>query len=158
MTGLGEPTLPARHLRRARTAWAALLATVPIAAALSLALPRRTAEIGPPSTVTLLAIVIAAWVAFTAERDSRTRLDRIKRAFAVHGDEGALLRDHLRVLVVVMIRLEVIVVAGLAVAVWGSGARIALPMVLLAGILMALAVPTERKVAILLRRARELRV
>jgi hypothetical protein len=96
-------------------------------------------------------------VAFTAERDSRRRLDRVKRAFAVHGDEAVLLRDHLLVLVVVMLRLETIVVAGLAVAVWGSGVRIALPMVLLAGLLMALAVPTERKADTLLRRARELR-
>jgi len=48
-------------------------------------------------------LAMSLWVAFTAERDARLRLDRAKRAFAVHGDASRLLRDHWVVLLVVLL-------------------------------------------------------
>jgi hypothetical protein len=104
--------------------------------------------------VTLLVIAATLWVAFTAERDSRVRLARIRRAFAVHGDDSRLLRDHRRVLTVVLARLEIIVLGGVVVCLWGAGPRVGLWITLLGGLMMALAWPSVRKTQILLHRAR----
>jgi hypothetical protein len=86
---------------------------------------------------------MSLWVAFTAERDARLRLERAKRAFAVHGEVSRLLRDHWIVLWVVLFRLEIVVLGGLVVAVWGVGPRIGLGFALAGALLMALAWPTE---------------
>lgn len=156
MTTADETLIVRRHVRRMRTAWAVVLATVPVATAVGLAVPHRTTQLGSPSTVTLLALAVSLWVGFTAERDSRSRLDRIKRAFAVHGDVARLLRDHLMVLLVVMLRLEVIVLGGVVISIWGVGPRLGVWIVVLGGLMMALAWPSVRKTQILILRAREL--
>lgn len=151
-----DPGLVPKHVRRMRIVWASFVATVPLAVAAGSAAPRLSTELGSPSTVTLLALAIGLWVGFTAERDSRGRLERIKRAFAVHGDVRRLLDDHLRVFVVVMLRLEVIVIGGVVTSVWGLGPRVGSWMTLLGGLMMALAWPTVRKTEILILRAREM--
>jgi hypothetical protein len=156
MTMPEQAEIVRHHVRRMRLAWAALVATVPIAAGVALAAPRMATDLGSPSTVTLLALVISLWVGFTAERDSRARLDRIKRAFAVHGELVRLLRDHLTVLLIVLLRLEVIVVGGIVISIWGIGPRLGVWIVLLGGLMMALAWPSIRKTQILILRAREL--
>ena len=106
--------------------------------------------------MTLLALAVSLWMGFTAERDSRARLDRIKRAFAVQGDVTRLLRDHLAVLLVVMLRLEIIVLGGIVISIWGIGPRFGVWIVLLGGLMMVLAWPSVRKTQILILRAREL--
>jgi hypothetical protein len=151
-----ETALLAHHLRRMRVVWAVFIATVPVAAAVGFGAPHLTTDVGSPLIVTLLVLAMSLWVAFTAERDARLRLDRAKRAFAVHGDASRLLRDHWVVLLVVLLRLEIIVLGGLVVAVWGVGPRIGLCFALAGGLLLALAWPTERKAHVVLQRAREL--
>ena len=138
-----------------RGIWGAFLATVPVAAVVGLTAPRLESDLASPSTVTLLVLAATLWVAFTAERDSRVRLGRIRRAFAVHGDESRLLRDHRRVLTVVLLRLEIIVLGGVVVCLWGAGPRVGLWITLLGGLMMGLAWPSARKTGILLRRARD---
>jgi hypothetical protein len=151
-----EAGLLARHLRRARIVWAVFALTAPVAAVAGFLAPRLAAEVGSPLFVTGLVLAACLWVAFTAERDARLRLERAKLAFAVHGDATKLQRDHRLVLLVVLLRLEFVVIGGLLTAVWGAGPRVGLCFVLAGGALMALAWPTERKSLILLRRAREL--
>ena len=151
-----ETVLLSRHLRRMRVTWAVFIVTVPLVAVGGFLMPHLTTDVGSPLIVTLLVLAMSLWVAFTAERDARLRLDRAKRAFAVHGDASRLLRDHWVVLLVVLLRLEIIVLGGLVVAVWGVGPRIGLCFALAGGLLLALAWPTERKARVLLQRAREL--
>jgi len=75
----------------------------------------------------------------------------------VHGDEGRLLRDHWLVYVLVLFRLEMMAVAGLIVSLWGSGPKIGIWLLVLAGLMIALTWPTLRKTQLLLGRARALR-
>jgi len=151
-----EAGLLARHLHRMRVVWAAFMATAPVAAAMGFRAPHLSTDVGSPLIVTLLVLAMSLWVAVTAERDARWRLERVKRAFAVHGDAARLLRDHWAVLLVVLLRLELVVLGGLAVAVWGAGPRIGLCFALAGALLMASAWPTARKARVLLERAREL--
>jgi hypothetical protein len=140
-----------------RVVWATFLATVPLAIVVAKRLPRLDPAAATPMAVTLVALGASIWIAFSAERDARHRLERAKRAFAVHGDSNLLLRSHLFVFLTVMIRLEVIVFCGIVTAVWGSGPRVAIWFALLAGLMMLLAWPTEHKVRLLLARGREVR-
>ncbi len=145
-----------QHLRRMRAIGVAVLATLPLAQVASVLLPRRDAGLSP-GTITLLAAAAGLWLAFTAERDARARLDRIKRAFAVHGDEERLLRDHLLVYVAVLLRLEAVAGLGVVAAIWGSGPKAAAWFLAIVCVLMLLAWPTTGKTALLLDRARALR-
>lgn len=151
-----EAGLLARHLHRMRAVWAVFMATAPVAAAVGFRAPHLTTDVGSPLIVTLLVLAMSLWVAFTAERDVRGRLERVKRAFAVHGDTSRLLWDHWVVLLVVLLRLEIVVLGGLVVAVWGVGPRVGLCFVLAGALLMASTWPTARKARVLLERAREL--
>jgi hypothetical protein len=140
-----------------RAVWATFLATVPLAVIAGPRLPRLDPAAATPTAVTLVTLATVLWICFTAERDSRGRLERAKRAFAVHGDPDRLLRSHLGVFVMVLVRLEVVVVCGLITTVWGSGQNVAVWYPLLAGLMMVLAWPTEHKVRLLLARGREVR-
>ncbi len=137
--------------------WGVFLATAVAALGACFFLPRLRAAAASPATVTLLALVGCLWVTLTADRDARARLDRAKRAFAVHGDLGRLLDDHRTVLLVVLLRLEVVVICSVVVAVWGGGPLIAIWFAVLAGVMIGLAWPTERKLRLLVDRAHELR-
>ena len=75
---------------------------------------------------------------------------------AVHGDVTRLLRDHHWAYLAVLSRLLAVAGCGVIVAVWGAGPRLGLAFFILAGILMAMAWPTERKTQLLIRRARAL--
>lgn len=146
-----------RHVRRMRWTTVLLLLTVPAAAIAGfLAEPRRSAFVSS-SVMTLLAVVAGLWIGFTANRDAYRRLERIKRAFAAHGDERRLLRDHWLVYLAVLLRLEVIILCGVVVAVWGLGPFPAMWVVVLGGVMIGLTWPTVRKTQLLLGRARAMR-
>ena len=150
---LGEMS---RHLRLMRTTTVSFLLTVPVAVAAIVRLPRRE-PMAPPMAITLVAVAAALWVGFTANRDAQLRLDRIKRAFAVHGDVRRLLADLRLVNLAVLARLELMVAAAVVAAVWGSSAAVAWGVLALATMMMILSWPTEDKTYTLLERAREQR-
>lgn len=146
-----------RHLMRMRLTAGLFLAAAPAAIAAALVVPHRGAAAASPMVITLTAVAASLWIGFTAGRDAAIRLDRIKRAFAVHGDEGRLLRDHWLVFMAVALRLEIMVLSGLVIALWGLGPRIGVWVIVLGGIMVALTWPTSRKTRLLLGRARALR-
>ena len=145
------------HLLRMRITALAALAVVIIAAIAAFVLPYRGSAVASPRTVTLVALAASLWIGFSANRDATGRLERIRRAFAVHGDEGRLLRDHWLVYLVVLFRLGMMVVAGLVVALWGSGPTFGIWLLILGGLMIVLTWPTTRKTQLLLGRARALR-
>jgi hypothetical protein len=151
-----ESRVLASHLRRMRISWVAFIVTAPFVAAVGFVVPHLTTDVGSPLIVTGLVVAMALWVAFTADRDARVRLERAKRAFAVHGGLSRLLRDHWVVLLVVLLRLEFIVLGGLVVAVWGVGPLPGLSIVLAGALLMARAWPTDGKGLALIQRGSEL--
>jgi hypothetical protein len=146
-----------RHLKRMRLSAAVFLAVVVAAAAVILLADYRGSSLASPLTVTLVAVAGTLWVGFSATRDAGRRLERIRRSFAVHGDEERLLRDHWLVYLIVGVRLEVMVVAGVLVSLWGLGPRFGGVILLLGGLMIVLTWPTRRKIQILLGRARAFR-
>jgi hypothetical protein len=120
-------------------------------------LPYLGSSVASPLTVTLVAVIGSLWIGFSANRDAAARMERIRRAFAVHGDESRLLRDHWLGYAVILIRLEMMVLGGLVVALWGSGALIGIWLIVLGGLMVGLTWPTLRKSQLLLGRARALR-
>lgn len=145
------------HLLRMRVTAVVGLVTVIVAVVASFVLPYRGSEVASPLTVTLVAAAACLWIGFSANRDATSRLEEIRRAFAVHGVEGRLLRDHWLVYLVVLIRLEIMVVGGLLVALWGAGPKTGVWFLILGGLMIALTWPTSRKTQLLLGRARALR-
>ena len=145
------------HLLRMRVTGVVALVAVAVAVVAAFVLPYRGSAVASPLTVTLVAAAAGLWIGFSANRDAAGRLKRIRRAFAVHGDEGRLLRDHWLVYGVVLIRLETMVAGGLVVALWGLGPRFGVSLVVLGGLMIALTWPTFRKTQLLLGRARALR-
>ncbi len=146
-----------RHLRRMRATCVAALAVVAALAGLAFALAHRGAALASPGIITVAALVASLWIGFTANRDARNRLERIRSAFATHGREARLLRDHWRVYAAVLLRLQVMTACGLVVSLWGMGPRIGVWIILLGGVLIGLTWPTTRKTQLLLGRARALR-
>ena len=116
---------------------------------------------GPALSLALVAVLIAAaaalWIGFSANRDARERMDRIKRAYAVHGDVARLLRDHWRAYLVVLARLGAMATGGIIVSLWGFGPSFGLLIHVLALFMVALSWPTEDKTRLLIRRAESLR-
>jgi len=145
------------HLLRMRLTAMVALAVVIVAAITAFVLPYRGSAVASPRTVTLVALAASLWIGFSANRDATGRLERIRRAFAVHGDERRLLRDHWLVYLVVLFRLGMMVVAGLVVALWGSGPTFGIWLLVLGGLMIVLTWPTTRKTQLLLGRARALR-
>jgi hypothetical protein len=145
------------HLVRMRVTAVAGLVVVVLAAIAAFVLPYRGSAVASPRTVTLVALAASLWIGFSANRDANGRLEKIRRAFAVHGEEGRLLRDHWLVYVVVLVRLGMMVAGGLVVALWGSGPTIGIWLLILGGLMIALTWPTRRKTQLLLGRARALR-
>jgi hypothetical protein len=150
------PGAMGRHLRLMRLTTLVFLATIPVAAIVVLVVPVQTAWV-PPLTVSLVAMAAALWVGFSANRDAGVRIDRIKRAFAVHGDPQRLLSDHRLVNLTVLVRLEMIVAAAVAAGLWGSLAAVPWGLLTLAATMMALSWPTADKSHSLLARARKQR-
>jgi len=120
-------------------------------------LPYRGSAVASPRTVTLVALAASLWIGFSANRDATNRLERIRLAFSVHGDEGRLLRDHWFVYMIVLFRLGMMLLAGLIVALWGSGPTFGIWLLILGGLMIVLTWPTTRKTQLLLGRARALR-
>ena len=145
------------HLLRMRVTAVVGVVVVAVSVVAAFVLPYRGSAVAAPRTVTLVALAATLWIGFSANRDANGRLAKIRRAFAVHGDEGRLLRDHWLVYVVVLLRLEMMVVAGLVVALWGSGPMIGVWLLVLGGLMVGLTWPTTRKTQLLLGRARALR-
>ncbi len=145
------------HLLRMRvTSWVSL-ATVPLAVVVAWIVPHRALATLSPANVTLAVVVGSLWIGFSANRDAQRRIEQIRRAAAVHGDDARLLRDHWLVYIVVLLRLEVLVIGGVVVAVWGTGPGVGVWLVLLGGLMIALTWPTARKAQLLLGRVRALR-
>ena len=145
-----------RHLLRMRVTCGAFLATIPAAIAVIFLVPHRGTATVSPATITLVAVAASLWIGFTANRDAGNRLERIKRAGAVHGNDARLLRDHWLVYVVILLRLEMLVVCGVVVALWGLRPAIGVSLTLLGGVMIALTWPTARKAQLLLGRVRVL--
>ena len=145
------------HLVRMRVSAVAGLVVMVFAAIAAFVLPYRGSAVASPRTVTLVALAASLWIGFSANRDAASRLEKIRLAFAVHGDEGRLLRDHWLVYLVVLIRLEMMAAGGLVVALWGSGPTFGIWFLILGGLMIALTWPTTRKTQLLLGRARALR-
>ncbi len=152
-----ERDLIRRHLSRMRIAGAVALMSIPAAAAAVFFLPPLRHSFFGPTTTTILAAAAALWIGLSANRDAHARLERVKRAYAVHGDLRRLLRDHLLVYLVVLIRLDLVALCGLVVAAWGNGSTIGLGFIALAGVMMVTTWPTEHKTWLLIERAQRLR-
>lgn len=152
MIDVDQPQLE-RHLARMRWATIATLVAIVMAAVAGFVLPRRSAALLSPLGTTLLAVAAALWLAFTVEGDARRRLDLVKRAYAATGEFGRLLRGHLGIYLVVLMRLALVAGAGVVIAVWGLGPVIALGTHLLAAALVALSWPTRHKTMLLVERA-----
>jgi hypothetical protein len=131
----------------------AFLLTMPVAGLAAFALPRARTSPLPPLALTLATAALGLWVAFTADRSARSSLARIRASFVAHGDLALLLRDHLVVYLLVLVRLHVITACGLITAVWGAGPHKATWYMLVAATLMALTWPTRRKTRLLIERA-----
>lgn len=140
-------------MRRTTAAFGGMLIVVAIAAFF---LPRLGNDLVSPMGATLIGAAAALWIGFSANRDASVRMDRIKRAYAVHGDMALLLRDHHRAYLIVLLRLLAVAICGVVVAVWGAGPKLGLAFFILAGILTAMSWPTERKTQLLIKRARAL--
>ncbi len=145
------------HLLRMRVTAVVGVVVVIASVVAAFVLPYRGSAVASPRTVTLVALAASLWIGFSANRDAANRLEKIRRAFAVHGDERRLLRDHWLVYLVVLIRLEMMAAGGLVVALWGSGPKIGIWFLILGGLMIALTWPTARKTQLLLGRARALR-
>jgi hypothetical protein len=142
-----------RHLASMRALAVTFLLALAGTAALVVVAPRLAAPVSS-TLVTVAAVGCALWIAITVDRFARSRLTRIRDAFANHRDAERLLGDHRRVYLAVLVRLSTL--AGLAwvIAAWGSGRSLAGALLVLAGLLMLLAWPTEHKARLLLERAR----
>ena len=145
------------QLRRMRIVNGSVFVILASTAVIAFFLPRLHNGILGPEGNTLFAAAAALWVGFTANRDARARLERIKRAYAVHADLRRLMRDYLLVYLIVQFRLFVVAVCGLAVAVWGAGPGLAVAFVGLACLLNLMAWPTAHKARLLVDRANALR-
>ena len=154
---LGSEVNLRSHFLRMRVTAGVGLVVVFFAAIAAFVLPYRGSAVASPRTVTLVALAASLWIGFSANRDAAGRLERIRRAFSVHGDEGRLLRDHWLVYMVILVRLGMMVVAGLVVALWGSGPTFGIWLLILGGLMIVLTWPTTRKTQLLLGRARVLR-
>jgi hypothetical protein len=142
---------------RMRLAALAALAVAAAAGVAAFVLPYRGSSVASPLVVTVVAVAGSLWIGFSANRDAAARMEKIRRAFAVHGDEGRLLRDHRLVYAVVLVRLEMMVLGGLVVALWGFGPVLGIWVIILGGLMVVLTWPTMRKSQLLLGRARALR-
>lgn len=117
-------------------------------------LPRVASSLAGPTEITLLVAAAALWIGLSANRDARTRMERIRRAYTVHRDLENLLHDHLGSYLVVLLRVVLIAAAGAAVAVWGRGPGFGFLLFALSLMLIAMAWPTHHKLQLLIRRAR----
>jgi hypothetical protein len=145
------------HLRRMRTVSISVFVVLAVTAVVLFWLPRLHNEMLGPKGITLVAAAAALWIGFTANSDARGRLERIKRAHAVHGVVQRLLRDFFVVYLVVLARLVAVAACGVAVSVWGAGPGLGAAFVGLAGLLNLMAWPTEHKTRLLIQRAESLR-
>ena len=153
---MGEANLRA-HLMRMRVTAVVALVVAAGAMVTAFVLPYRGPSVVSPLTVTLVAAAGSLWIGLSANRDAAGRLERIRRAFALHGDEERLLRDHWLVYMVILVRLEMMVLGGLVVAFWGLGPIFGVSLLVLGGLMVVLTWPTTRKSQLLLGRARALR-
>lgn len=145
------------QIRRMRIVASSVFVVLAVTAVIAFKMPRLHNDMLGPQGVTLVAAAAALWIGFTANRDARSRLERIKRAFAVHGEERRLLRDYLVVYLIVLLRLFAVAACGLAVATWGAGPGLGTAFIGLAAVLNLMAWPTVHKARLLIQRANALR-
>ena len=144
------------HLKTMRRSGMILIGLLLVMAVAQFFLPRLANDLVGPMGATVIAAAAALWIGFSANRDAQVRMDRIKRAFAVHGEVDQLLKDYHLAYLAVLSRLFAVAGCGVVVAIWGAGPKLGLAFFILAGILTAMAWPTEHKTQLLVRRARAL--
>lgn len=147
-----DPELIRRHLVRMRALCAAALVAPILAAGAGLVIPHRPSPVIPELVVTLLAIGAGLWFAVSAERDAARRLLMIRRGFVAHHDPKRLLREHLLVYLVVLVRLEAITACGLMISITGNGPMAALPVYFISVIQIVRSWPSAHKTRLLLLR------
>ncbi len=145
-----------RHERSLRRLTVGALLGFPLAGYLGFVIPRYPIGI-PPVWMTAAALAGGLFLSLRVERFAQRLVISLKERYASEGDVSRLLADHRRTLLLVLAMLEGIGLAGLLVAVAGSGPRAALWFHAAGIVLTVLAWPTEHKVRLLLRRAQELR-
>ena len=142
-----------RHLLRMRAvAVIALLGPVAMAV-IGFVLPRSRSTLISPIGMTLLAAAAALWIVLTANGDASRRLESVKRGFAAHGEVATLLREHLIVYLVVLLRLLCVGLCGLVTAGWGNGPWVAIWFFVANALLVLMTWPTRRKSELLIARA-----
>lgn len=145
------------HLLRMRLTAVGGVVVVMVSVIAAFVLPYRGSAVASPRTITLVALAASLWIGFSANRDATGRLEKIRLAFSVHGDERRLLRDHWLVYMIVLLRLGMMLLAGLIIALWGLGPKFGIWILILGGLMVVLTWPTTRKTQLLLGRARALR-
>lgn len=148
-----QSSLVTAHLGRSRLLACLSLAVVLAAAVAGFLIPLRSSVVASPLAITLIVLVMALWFAATADRDARSRLESVRRGYAVHGEVRRLLREFLLVYLVVLLRLQAVTACGVVIAVWGNGPLAALAVHLVAAVQMARAWPSTHKTNLLLQRA-----
>lgn len=151
-----DPQTMHHHLRSMRRTTLTAFGLVALAAPAAFFLPRLEHALIGRTGASLLGAAAALWIGFSANRDARSRMDRIKRAFAVHDRLETLLRDHHRAYLLILARLLAVAACGVIVAIWGAGPALGSAFFGLAGILIVMTWPTEHKTRLLIRRAQAL--
>lgn len=150
------PDILRRHERRLRSLTLGALLGFPLMGYLGFVIPRFSIGV-PPVWITAAALAGGLVLSLRVERIAQRLVIDLKDRYASGGDVNRLLADHRRTLLLVLVMLEGIGLAGLLVALAGSGPRAALWFHAAGVVLTVLAWPTEHKVRLLLRRAQELR-
>ncbi len=150
------PDILRRHERQLRWLTVGALVGFPLMGYLGFVIPRFSIGV-PPVWMTAAALAGGLVLSLRVEKVAQHLVISLKDRYASRGDVSQLLADHRRTLLLVLVMLEGIGLAGLLVAVAGSGARAALWFQGAGIVLTVLAWPTEHKVRLLLRRAQELR-
>ena len=141
------------HLRRMRVLWMLGEILILSAAISCWFLQQRAPTILGRGGFSLLMAFVALWLGFSSSRDAKARMERIRRAFGVHGDVSRLLRDHVIAFGWILLRMLMIAVGGLLIAGWGSGPGFSILLSALAFLLALMTFPTEYKTRLLLKRA-----
>jgi hypothetical protein len=150
------PDVLRRHERSLRLLTVGALLGFPLMGYLGFVIPRFSIGV-PPVWMTAAALAGGLLLSLRVEKVAQRLVISLKNRFASGGDVSRLLADHRRTLLLVLVMLEGIGLAGLLVAVAGSGPRAALWFHTAGVVLTFLAWPSEHKVRLLLRRAQELR-
>jgi len=141
------------HLTRMRGLWLLGEGLILAAAVSCWFLPQRPPTVLGRGWFSLVMAVFALWLGFASNRDARTRMERIRRAFGIHRNVSRLLKAHVIAFAWILLRMIMIAVSAQLISVWGSGPAFSLVLSSLAFLLTLMTFPTEYKTRLLLKRA-----